>query len=109
MGEPAKSLGEPETSLGAPRITVEQSGNTTSSLGMLLVHLEIIATTYCSMIFKTHEFSLYSHLCIYVSIWLPIYTRYISTGCRRCRRAIRDTSENEDRVNSEIHSEAVIE
>jgi len=39
-----------------------------ATLGMLLVHLEIIATTYHSTIFKTYAFSLYSHLCIYVSI-----------------------------------------
>jgi hypothetical protein len=50
----------------------------TSSLGMLLVRLDIIATTYRSTIFKTHIFSLYCHLCIYVSISLPIYTWYIS-------------------------------
>jgi len=43
-------------------------GKTTSSLGTLLVHLEIIATTNRSTIFKTHVLSLYSHLCIYVSI-----------------------------------------
>jgi hypothetical protein len=36
-------------------------------LGTLLVCLEIIATTYHSTIVKTHVFSLYSHLCIYVS------------------------------------------
>jgi len=65
-------LGAPATSLGAPRITVEQSGKT-SSLGTLLVRLEIIATTYRSTIFKTHVFSLYSHLCIYVSMYLCIY------------------------------------
>jgi len=39
-----------------------------ASLEMLLVHLEIMATTYRSMIFKTYAFSLYSHLCVYVSI-----------------------------------------
>ena len=39
-----------------------------ASLAMLLVCLEIIATTYRSTIFKTYAFSLYSHLCIYVSI-----------------------------------------
>jgi len=39
-----------------------------SSLAMLPVHLEIIATTYCSTIFKTYAFRLYSHLCIYVTI-----------------------------------------
>jgi len=35
-----------------------------ASLGMLLVCLEIIATTYRSTIFKTYAFSVYSHLCI---------------------------------------------
>jgi hypothetical protein len=45
---------------------------------MLLVHLGIIATTYRSTIFKTHVFSLYAHLCIYVAIQL--LTRY--TVCR---------------------------
>jgi len=39
-----------------------------ASLGMLVLRLEIIATTYCSTLFKTYAFSLYSHLCIYVSI-----------------------------------------
>ena len=39
-----------------------------ASLGMLLVRLEIIATTYRSTISKTYAFSLYSPLCIYVSI-----------------------------------------
>ena len=39
-------------------------------MGMPLVHLEIIATTYRSMIFETYAFSLYSHLCIYVSMYL---------------------------------------
>jgi hypothetical protein len=42
-------------------------GKTTSSLGTLLVRLEIIATTYRSTIFKTHVFSLYSHLSIYIA------------------------------------------
>jgi len=48
-------------------------GKTPSSLGTLLVRLEIIATTYHSTIFKTHVFSLYSHLCIYVSMYLYSY------------------------------------
>ena len=47
--------------------------NRTSYLGTLLVRREIIATTYCSTIVKTHVFSLYSHLCIYVSMYLGIY------------------------------------
>jgi len=33
-----------------------------------LLPLEITATTYCSTIFTTHIFSIYSHLCIYVSM-----------------------------------------
>jgi len=37
-------------------------GNMPSLLEMLLVHLEIKATTYHSTIFKTHIFILYSHL-----------------------------------------------
>jgi len=39
-----------------------------ASLEMLRVHMEIIATTYRSTIFKSYAFSLCSHLCIYVSI-----------------------------------------
>jgi len=46
-------------------------GKSTSSFGTLLVCLEIIATTYCSMIFKTHISSLYSHQCIYIATHLP--------------------------------------
>jgi len=38
----------------------------------------------------------------------PSTTRYIWTGCRRCLRDIRGASENDDRVNSETHTEAVI-
>jgi hypothetical protein len=37
---------------------------------MLLVRLEIIATTYRSTIFKTHVFSFYSHLYIYIATHL---------------------------------------
>ena len=70
-----------------------------ASLGMLLVRLEIIATTYRSTIFKTYAFSLYSHLCIYVSIQLPIYTRYIWTGSTRWLWAIRGAPEDDDQVN----------
>jgi len=54
-------------------------------------------------------FSLYSHLCIDVSIELPIDTRYIWTGCRQCLRAIRGAPETDDWVNSEIYSKAVID
>jgi len=84
----------------------------TSSLGTLQVRLEIIATTYCPMIFKTYVFTLYSHLCNNVSMYLysyQIYTRYIWTSCRRCLREIRGAPEIDDRVNSEMRLEAVIE
>jgi hypothetical protein len=46
---------------------------------------------------------------MYVSILLPIYIRYIWTGCRRCLTTIGATPENDDQGNSEIHSEAAIE
>jgi len=46
---------------------------TTSSFEMLQMCLGIIVTTYCSTIFKTHVFSLYSHLCINVSMYLYSY------------------------------------
>ena len=91
LGEPATSLGAlvtslgaPTTSLGAPPITVEQSVKT-SSLGTLLVRLEIIATTYRSTIFKTHEFSLYSHLCIYIATHL--HTVYLD-----CLQAVLESN-----------------
>jgi hypothetical protein len=91
LGALATGLGAPTTSLRVPgsidnihgstwehqrqvweHLTSEQSslGKTTSSLGMLLVPLEIIATTSRSTIFKTHVFSLYSHLCIYIATHL---------------------------------------
>jgi hypothetical protein len=73
------------------------------------VRLVIIATTNRATIFKTQVLSVYSHLCIYVSILQPIYTRHIWTGCRRCLRAIRGAPENDNQVNSEIHSEALID
>jgi len=46
---------------------------------------------------------------IYVFIQLPMYTRYIWTGSTRWLSAIRGAPEDDDRVNSEIHFEAVIE
>jgi len=44
-----------------------------ASFGMLLVCLEIIATTYRSTIFKTYAFRLYSHLCIYATYLHTVY------------------------------------
>jgi hypothetical protein len=46
-------------------------------VGTLLVHLEIIATTYRSMIVVTYILSLYSNLCINVSMDLYSYQIYI--------------------------------
>jgi len=66
---PKTCLGVRAMSQGASRITVEQSGKT-SSLETLKVDLEIIATTCCSTIFKTHVLSLYSHLCVYIATHL---------------------------------------
>ena len=40
---------------------------------MGLVRLKFIAITYCSTIVKMHVLSLYSHLCIYVSMYQCIY------------------------------------
>jgi len=87
-------------------------GKTTSSFGMLLVRLEIIASTYRSTIFETYVFSLYSHRCINASMYLysyQIYTPYIWTGDRRCLRAIRGAPEDDDRVHSEMQLEAEFE
>ena len=71
------------------------------------MRLEIIATTYCSKIFKTHVFSLYSHLCIYVSMYLCIY---IATYLHMLYLDWQQPApEDDDRVNSEIHSEAMTE
>ena len=65
LGAPVTNLGAPVTNLGAPRNTVEQSGKNNIVFGNAA---GAPGNTYRSMIFKTHVFSLYSHLCIYVSI-----------------------------------------
>jgi len=70
---------------------------------------EILATTYRSTVVKTYELSVYSHLCIYVSIQLPIYTWYIRTDGRRHLRSSWGAPDNDDRVNWEIQFEAVIQ
>jgi len=51
-----------------PGVPATSLGGILSFLETLLVYLEIIATTYHSTIFKTHVFSIYSHLYIYVSV-----------------------------------------
>jgi len=71
---------------------------------LLLVYLEIIATSYQSMIFKTDVFNLCTQECIYVSI----YICYIWIACRWWLRAIQGVPEDDNQVNSEIHLEAII-
>ena len=117
LGAPTMSLGVPATSLGAPRITVEQSVKTTS-LETLLVHLEIIATTYRSIIFKTHVFSLYSHLYIYTATHLhTVYLDWLQAVLKNNSRCtwqwlsseLRDTLWGLDRERLETHLDAMIE
>jgi len=105
LGVPTTSLGAPATSLGAPRISVEQSGRNNASFGNATGAPAYRSYYFRSTILRIHVFNLYSHLCIYVSIQLAIYTQHIWTGLR----AIRGAPEDDDRVNSEIHLERVIE
>jgi hypothetical protein len=74
LGAPATKLGGPATCLEAPRITVERSGKNNIVFGNGAgARLEIIATTYRSTIWKTHVLSLYSHLSIYVSMYIATH------------------------------------
>jgi hypothetical protein len=83
------------------------------------VRLELIATTNRATICKTHVFRLYSHLCIYVSIELPIYNSEIHSEAViervwRCTwrprsSELRAALGGRGRVNSEMHLEAGIE
>jgi hypothetical protein len=83
------------------------------------VRLELIATTNIATIFKTHVFGLYSHLCIYVSISLPIYNSEIHSEAMiervwRCNWRSRlselgDAQGGSDRVSLEMYWEAEIE
>ena len=106
-------MGSLATSLGAPQITAEKCAKNTIFFGDAAGAPGMIATTYCSTIVKTHVFSLYSHLCIYVSMYLCIYIgTHLHTICLDTQQAVRLTAigvahENADQVNSEIHSEAV--
>jgi len=74
VGAPGRTFGAPGSTWECRRQVGEHLESqwsslekTTLSLGILLVCLEIIATTYCSTIVKTHEFNLYSYRYIYVS------------------------------------------
>ena len=77
----------------------------TSSLGTLQARLEIIASTHRSTISKTHVFTLYFHLCIYIATHL--HTVYLD-WLQAVLESIRGAPEDDNQVNSEIHSEAVI-
>jgi len=138
-------LGAPETTLGAPGSTWEcrrqawepqwqalepqrqvwehleshlsSVGQITSSLGMLLVLLEIIATTYCSMVFKTDVFSLYSHLCIYIATHLhTVYLDWLQAVLESNLRCAwtwsltenKDALWDHDRATLEMHLEAMM-
>ena len=98
----SKRLGTPTTSLGAPGCHGDKPGSTGDKHGSA-------GDMSGSTSNHSHVFSMYSHLCIYVSIYLPIYTRDIWTGCSRCLGEIRGVLENDDQVNSEIYSKAMIE
>ena len=92
-------------------------GKTRSSFRILLVHLEIIATTYRSTIFITCVFSLYSHLCIYIAThlhtvyleWLQVVLESNSRCAWRWQLSeLRETLCGRDWVSLEMHLEEVI-
>jgi len=109
LGAPTTSLGAPATCLGAPRITVEQSGKNNIFFGNAASapgnH------RYC-LLFNNFQntciqFVLsYMYLCIYKATHLHTV---LDCGFRRCLSAIPGPPQDDDWVNSEMHSEAVIE
>jgi hypothetical protein len=92
LGAPTTTLGAPTTCLGAPRSANHKTGSTNHNsgsanqksvrmsnhcravwknilfFGNTAVCLEIISTADYSTNFKTHEFGLYTDLCIFVSL-----------------------------------------
>jgi hypothetical protein len=79
---------------------------------MLQVHQEIIAITNYSRIFKTYIFSLHSDQFINVSMYpysYQIYSWYICSGCWQCLKAIWGGHKDDNPVNAQRHSEAMIE
>jgi len=104
----------------------QYSGLGNTSLGTLLVCLEIIDTTYRSMIVKAHVLRLYFHLCIYPSMYLciyiathlnKIYMDWLQAGLKSNSSCAwkwqssepRDTLWGRDRASLEIHLDAVVE
>jgi len=93
-------------------------GQTTASLGTLLVHLEIIATTYHSTISKTQAFSLSSHRSIYIATKLhtvhldrqqAVLESNSSFAWKWRSSELRDTLWGLDCASIEMHFEVVIE
>jgi len=60
------------------------------------------------MIFNTPMFSLYSHVCMYVSIFLSVHKQLIWTSCRQCVRAIGCVPNNDNQLNAEIYLKAIV-
>jgi len=83
------------------------------------MRLDIIATTYHSTIFKTHVFSFYSHLSIYIATHLhTVYLDWLQAAVlennSRCASKwqlteLRHTLWGCDRASLEMHLKAVIE
>jgi len=71
-------LDAPTTSLGAPRITVEHSGKNNLFFGNAAGAPGNHSYYHHSTIIKTHVFSLYSHLCIYIATHLhTVYQEWL--------------------------------
>jgi hypothetical protein len=60
------------------------------------------------MIFNTHMFSLFSHLWMYVSIYLSVYAQWIWTSCRQYVRAIRCVPYDDNWSNTEEYLKAIV-
>jgi hypothetical protein len=110
LGAPTTSPWALAISLGSPQLTVKKCEKTTSSLGMLLVWLEIIARTYHSTIINTHVFSLYCHLCIYIATHLhTIYLDLLQALVKRNWRCNWQWRSSEQRHTLRCHDEASLE
>ena len=90
----------------------------TSSLETPMVCLEIIATIHRSTIIKSHVFSLYSHLCIYIATHLRmVYLDWLQAALESnpmrtwkwWSSQLSNTLQGLDRVRLEMHLEVVIQ
>ena len=89
-----------------------------SCLAMLLVRLEIIATTHHSTVLKTCVFSMYSHLCIFIAthlhmVYLDCLQAVLESKLKWTWNwrlsELRDTLWGRDCARLEMHLEAVID